>query len=377
MKSDRDVAADYVMPPGIYLNSAAVSPMTRASVEAVARFHEEYCTLGPDTDASDELARGAAAAAREAVSRAVSCSPGEISLTQCTTDGIGMVARGLGLRPGSNVVVRGMGHEHHANLYPWLGTPAGVRSMPVDGDGFFEMGELRSRVDGSTGLVALSHALYNTGAIIPVGEAAAELRGRAPLFADCAQSAGCVGVDLPSMGCDFAAFNGSKWLCGPLGTGALYCRAGAAAMLEPPAVGAESSSEEGGRLVHVDGHARFEAAFRNYAGAAGLAESARYLLDIGIGEVRRRNARLAGVLRDGISRIPGATVYGPDDPGLRTSIVPFNVGRDPAYVVARLRSRGIMVAEREMDDVGMVRASPHVFNTEEEMEEVVRVLRSL
>lgn len=372
-----DVSSDFAG-SGIHLNNASVSLMPLQSIRAMGEFLEEYCSLGPDSDASDELVRKRLAGARQAIAEAVSCQPDEVVLTQSTTDGVNMVAGGLGLEEGSNVVIRGMAHEHHSNLYPWLGTRAQVRSMQVDADGFFDMAELESMVDGDTGLVALSHALYNTGAILPVAEAARALRGRAPLFVDSAQSAGCLEVDASAMGCDFMAFNGSKWLCGPMGTGIFYCRRDSAGMLEPQRVGGESAMLHEGRLVHKEMPARFQAGFRNYAGAVGMESSVRYLLRFGIGRIRQKNMRLAEALRGEISRIPGSTIYGPGDPGMRTSIVSFNIkGVDPARAVARLQEQGIVLALREMFDEKMVRASPHFFNTESEIARVAEALRKL
>ena len=102
------------------------------------------------------------------------------------------------------------------------------------------------------------------------------------------------------------------------------------------------------------------------------------MLSYGISRVRERNRRLAGVLREEISRIPGAVLYGPDDSGARTSIVPFNIeGHEPDDVVRRLYREGIVVAAREMGPVKMLRASPHIYNTEEEMVRTADALRRL
>lgn len=373
-----DVSADFARPARIYLNSAAVSPMPLRSIGAVRGFLEEYCSLGPDSAEAGELVEARMRGAREAVSRLISCGPDEVVLTQSTTDGVNMVAGGLRPGAGANAVIRGMGHEHHSNLYPWLRLGAQVRSMPVDGDGFFAMADLESRVDGRTAIVALSHALYNTGALLPVAEAGRAIGGRAPYFVDAAQTAGCAPVDVREIGCDFMSFNGSKWLCGPIGTGAFYCRRGSAGLLEPASVGGESASLEGGRLEHRGMPDRFQAGFRNYAGVAGLEASAGYMLGLGIGNVRAHCMRLAGILRDEISRIPGSALYGPEDPGRRTSIVPFNVAAaGPDEAAERLRGAGIVLAVREMGGARMLRASPHVFNTEDDVARAADALRAL
>lgn len=376
-----DVSADFAAGGRTYLNNASVSLMPQQSIEAVGEFLTEYNSLGPDSAASARLVEEKIGSTRSAVSGLIGCRPDEVVLTQSTTDGINMVANGLRLAGGSNLVIRGMEHEHHSNLYPWLrmGARASVRSLPIDGDGFFAMRDLEEAVDSDTALVSLSHALYNTGAVLPVGEAGRMLRERGVRFAvDAAQTVGCMDVDAPGIGCDFMSFNGSKWLCGPMGTGIFYCSRDAAGDLEPVAVGGESAALEGGKLEYKAHPDRFQAGFRNYAGLAGLESSIRYLEGFGIGRIREKNMRLAGLLRDELSRVPGVSLYGPADPAARTSIVPFNVGgREPEYVVQRLEEQGIVLATREIGEQKIVRASPHFFNTESEIMGTVAAIRAL
>ena len=349
--------------------------------------------MGPDSEAASEHVRKAVASARSAVSRIIGCGPDEIVLTQSTTDGVNAVAGGLRLGPGAGIVIRGGAHEHHANYYPWLRLAgrARITSLPVDGNGMFRMGDLEAAVGGGNGggaggggrtaLVSLSHALYNTGAVLPVEEVGEMLSGRGiPYFVDAAQTVGCMGsMDVSRIKCDFMAFNGSKWLCGPMGTGLFYCRRGSEGLLEPLGVGGESADLlDGGRIEHKAMPRRFETGFRNYSGVAGLDYAVRRLAERGLGEVRRRAMRLAGLLRDELGRAPRVTVYGPDEDAMRTSIVPFTVdGGDPAAIAARLERQGIVVAVREFVDKKVVRASPHYFNTDEEVQMLADAVRGL
>lgn len=359
-----------------YLNNASTSLMPRAGIRAVSDFLEAYNSSGPDSDSGSEMVRALFESVRSQLARLINCSPDELVMTQSVTDGVNAVASGL--ERGSRTIVRGMEHEHHANLYPWV-RAGPLHSLPVDGDGFFEMADLEREAVAGTRLVSLSHALYNTGAIMPVEGAGRLLRGRGvPYFVDSAQTAGATDlVDVEKIGCDFMAFNGSKWLCGPMGTGVFYCRRGSARLLEPLAVGGDSAElVGGGQLRHKEMPDRFQAGFRNYAGLAGLDASLKYLLKVGMGRVRERVSALAGALREELSRVPGAELLGPEDPRMRTSIVPFVMdGREPAEVVSFLQKRGVVLAVREICDRKIVRASPHIFNTEEEMARTASLLR--
>ena len=359
-----------------YLNNASTSPMPHTSIRAVSEFLEAYSCAGPDSERASEMIEKLFASVRSKVSNMINCRPDELVMTQSVTDGVNAVASGLG--SGSRIIVRGMEHEHHANLYPWI-RAGQIHSLPIDRDGFFQMADLEREAVPGTRLVALSHALYNTGAILPVEGAGRLLRGRGvPYFVDSAQTAGATDlVDVEKIGCDFMAFNGSKWLCGPMGTGVFYCRRGSARLLEPVSVGGDSAElGPGGQLRHKEMPDRFQAGFRNYAGLAGLDASLEYMLRVGLDRVRSRISRLAGILREELASSPGVSVLGPADPGARTSIVPFTLeGREPADVVSEMqRKHGVVLAVREAGDRKLVRASPHIFNTEEEMARTARLL---
>ncbi len=378
----KDVSGGFPSDGKVYLNNASVSLMPRQSIEAMRDFLVSYNEAGPDSAGSGSFVSEKLDGAREAIARIINCRPQEVVLTQSTTDGINFVANGLSFPEGSNMIIRGGGHEHHANYYPWLRLRDRVKinDMPIDGDGFFDLDGFGSLLDGDTALVALSHALYNTGAILPVEEIGKMLGGDASFFVDSAQTVGCVpDVDVSRINCDFMSFNGSKWLCGPMGTGLFYCNKRSSGLLEPVSIGAESAEvSEGGGLAFKDIPERFQAGFRNYVGIVGLESSARLLLEFGLDNVRSRNRRLSSMLREELSGIRGVTLYGPQDPGSRTSIVSFNVGgTEPEAVVARLEKEGIVLAVREIFDRKIVRASPHFFNTEAEMARVVDALKRL
>jgi cysteine desulfurase/selenocysteine lyase len=379
----RNLIDDFAGAEKIYLNNASVSLLPTVSIKAMTDFLVTYNRAGPDSMYADSYVTGNLRSTRKVISEMIGCRPEEIALTQSTTDGINMVASGIKLPPHSNIILRGAAHEHHANYYPWLNLSkrAGIKSLEIDDNGFFDMRQLKSAIDSNTRLVALSHALYNTGAILPIQEVG-EILGKEniPFFVDAAQTVGCAGsFDVGALGCNFMSFNGSKWLCGPMGTGLFYCRRDSGGLLEPTQIGYESAMiYDGDQLAFKDAPDRFQAGFRNYVGMVGLEASARYLLEHGLQNIRRRIIVLADQLRDGLAEIPGVTLYGPAEQERRTSIVSFTVaGHNPKQIVERMEMRGIVLAERESLDKKMVRASPHLFNTEDDIQTVIRAIRDL
>jgi cysteine desulfurase/selenocysteine lyase len=276
-----------------------------------------------------------------------------------------------------------MHHEHHANLYPWLvlSKKISLRSLSIDQNGFFDMKELQNLVDKNTKCVVLSHALYNTGAVLPVEEIGEYLeKNNVPYFIDTAQTVGCYGeYDFRKTRSDFMSFNGSKWLCGPMGTGIFYCKKESSNLLEPVSIGGESAMVyDDTKLAFKDIPDKFQAGFRNYVGFVGLDTSIAYLQKFGLNQIRKKIIKLSNQLRDELSKISGVTMYGPEEPKKRTSIVSFSLDNfEPQMVCEILEKKKIIIAVREILDKKILRASPHFFNSEEDIQKVVEEIRKL
>ena len=375
-----DYSENFPYKERIYLNNASTSRMPRSSITAMSDFLTKYSELGPDSEASDSYVRERLASLRKEISELIKCRPEEVVLTQSVTDGINFVANGLKLNSNSNVVIRGSTHEHPANHYPWvrMGQKIDLRNLPIDETGYFESDSFVKTIDKNTGLVVLSHALFNTGAIIPIEEIGKTLSERGiPYFVDAAQTVGCLtDVDVNKIKCNFMSFNGSKWLCGPMGMGIFYCKKDSADLIEPLQVGGESALFHENKIVHKEMPARFQAGFRNWSGVAGLEASIIYLKKIGISKIRESNIKLANLLRDELSKIRGATLYGPEEPEKRTSIVSFSIqDQDSKTLVARLEKMNMILAVRDIFTKKIVRASPHFYNTESEIHKVIDAIK--
>lgn len=377
----KDISADFVDSEKIYLNNASVSLMPTQSIEAMREFLMEYSSMGPDSKCSESFVTEKLRAVRKTIANIISCQPDEVVLTQSTTDGVNLVANGLSFDDNDNIIIRGMAHEHHSNFYPWISLrdKISVKSLPVDSNGFFKLCDLRSSVDANTRLVAISHALYNTGSILPVEEIGNILDDKVPFFVDSAQSVGCIEVDVSKIGCDFMSFNGSKWLCGPMGTGVFYCSRKSSRLLEPKTVGGESAIiYDDSRLAFKELPDKFQTGFRNYVGVVGLESSANYLQSFGMNNIQKKNQYLSCLFREELAKIPDIVLYGPKDQDLRTSIVSFNLkGRDSQILVDKLEKQNIILAVREIINKKIVRASPHFFNTESQMLKVVDAIKKL
>ena len=378
----KDISADFPISNKIYLNNASVSLMPYQSISAMNDFLISYNSLGPDSSDSACLIEEKLNNVRKIIAKIICCKSEEVILTQSTTDGINIVANGLSFDDSSNIIIRGMTHEHHSNFYPWikLKNKISVRNLPIDSNGFFKLDDLKSNVDNNTKLLAISHALYNTGSILPVEKISDSLGKEIPFFIDSAQTIGCIGThDVSKLGCDFMSFNGSKWLCGPMGTGLFYCKKESSELLEPKTVGGESAIiGNDNNLIFKDIPEKFQTGFRNYVGIVGLESSVKYLLNFGMENIRKKNQNLSNIFRDELMKIPDVVLYGPEDPDKRTSIVSFNIKNfDSEKVVKKLEKQNIILAVREIMEKKIIRVSPHFFNNESDMLKVIDEIKKL
>ena len=366
-----------------YLNNASVSVMPKTSIEAMKQFLIDYSEMGPDSPESEIFIKGLWEKTRTSIAKVVKCNPDEIIITQSVTDGINIVANGMKFENDSNIIIRGGEHEHHANYFPWLKLQKkiDVRSLPVDENGGFGNSDLKKVLDEKTKLVALSHGLYNSGLILPVKEIGNELqKENIPYFLDTAQTVGCIGeFDFADTGCDFMSFNGSKWLCGPMGTGVFYCKRESSDLLEPSNIGGETAeTNENGELTYKELPDRFQAGFRNYVGLAGMESSVTFLQNLGWNNIRNHIISLSNLFIDEIGKISESKVFCPENESERTSIVSFEIAKqDPEKIVSELSQKGIIIAKREIYEKPVLRISPHIYNTKDEILSLVEELKKL
>lgn len=378
----KDISADFPKSDKIYLNNASVSLMPLQSINAMKDFLISYNSIGPDSKDSESFVTEKLRKVRKIIAQIISCQPDEVILTQSTTDGINFVANGLSFNDKSNIIIRGMTHEHHSNLYPWikLKEKISVKNLSIDKDGFFKLNDLKSLIDNETKLVALSHALYNTGSILPVNKIGKIIKERSSFFLDAAQTIGCIdNIDVSEINCDFMSFNGSKWLCGPMGTGLFYCSRKSSELLQPQTIGGESAIiYDETKLAFKEIPDKFQTGFRNYVGIVGLESSVNYLQKFGMTNIHKKNKSLSNLFREELSKIKNIILYGPENPNDRTSIVSFNIkGIDTQQLVDKLEKQNIILAVREISDTKIVRASPHFFNTESQIIQVIDTIKKL
>jgi L-cysteine/cystine lyase len=221
---------------------------------------------------------------------------------------------------------------------------------------------------------------WTTGEVLPLEEISALARDRDALtLIDGAQSVGNIAVDVPATGVDMYAFTGHKWVLGPDGMGGFYVRPGLefgstslgfASLSDPSAFRAEGGYEE---HFH-EGARRFEASTMSPALAAGFAEAAGAVYERGpegFAGIRHRAELLAGLLEE----MPHITLRSPRP--VHSGLVSFEIASVTAKEAAERLLAQEFVVRFIPEPYPYVRASTHLFNTEEELETLAEAINKL
>ena len=294
----------------------------------------------------------------------------EIALTHSATEGLGTALMGMTWNPGDEVVTT---FEEHPGLMLPLALLArrfGVITRYADfGDGACGVVEALARqISSRTRVIALSHVLWSTGAVLPLREIS-ELARRHHLMVlvDGAQSAGQVPVDLHALDVDVYAMAGQKWLCGPEATGLLYVRRDRFADIAPT-YARYGQFEASGYFIPAEGAKRYEIG-EFYSPAIAAQEAAlRWLRDeVGFDWAYDRIATLGADFRRRLTTIDGVAVITPREPmaGLVNFMIP---GLTPQEVTSQLYERGYTIRYVEVAPcTASARASIGWWNTEQEV----------
>jgi len=357
-----------------YLNHAAVSPLPLRAIGNVARY-------------LDELSRRGAASypafpfriidrARELAALLINTAPERIFIVRSTTQGIGIAATGIPMRPGDNVVL--VEREFPANIRPWL--PLRRRGVEVrmvpQREGRVLLDDLAAAADDRTAAISVSFVQFLSGFRVDVG-AVSEIcrRHDALCVVDAIQGLGAFPLDVEALGVDFLSADAHKWLLGPEGVGIGYAAPRALERIEPVLEG-WFGAEEPFDFFNVEQPlkqtaARYEEGAYNVAGLHGMVGSLEVILEAGVERIARRILTLTDRLCEGLRRI-GWSVQSPREvEDERSGIVLCGrEGADAQALRARLERERIVVSVRG----GGLRIAPHGYNTPEEIDRIVEVL---
>ena len=376
--------------PIVFLDSASTTPKPQPVIDAVRDYYERHtANVHRGVHLLGEEATDLYEAARLEVASLVGASPKDVVFVRGTTEAINLVAHGLRLQADDEVVFAAS--EHHANFLPWRVHGKAVVA-PIDADGVPLWDEIPKLFGPKTKLLALGHVSNVTGAIAPVASLTAEAARRGiPVLLDAAQSLSHLPIDVGSLGIDFLAASAHKAF-GPSGVGVLWGKTERLASLALYQVGGGMvAMNDDDAMIPRDVPFRFEAGTPAIEAAIGFGAAVKWMRGVGLDAIRAHDERMTELLFAGLDGLRGVRILGRAIPtkeriALATFVVDApgmtqeNVARALSDTFGICVSGGyhcahVLHARAKLE--GTVRASPHFFNDESDVERMIAGVREL
>ncbi|SKC88914.1 aminotransferase class V-fold PLP-dependent enzyme [Maledivibacter halophilus] len=375
----------------IYLDNAATSyPKPEEVYKAVDKCFREYGANPGRSGHKLALKAGRGIyETRELICKLFNIdNPMQIIFTYNATDSLNLAIKGI-LKKGDHVITSGM--EHNSVIRPIKALEKiGVENTIVecDHEGIIKINELKRAIKNNTKLIVITHASNVTGTLMPIKEIGKIAKERGVLFlVDAAQTAGVYNIDVNEMNIDLLAFPGHKSLMGPQGTGGLYIRQGIELNhMKEGGTGSKSESLLQPEIVPD----RYESGTPNTPGIVGLGAGIKYILDIGIDNIRKHEENLTEYMLNGLKNIDEIKIYGPKDVKRRAAVISINIGDLDSSEVSYVLDQGFDIAVRSglhcaplahktlgSFEQGTVRFSIGYFNTKEDIDKALNAVRMI
>jgi cysteine desulfurase/selenocysteine lyase len=355
-----------------FLNSAYIAPIPMQVVSAGHAFLEEKARrsfqLGPLLKKCDEV--------RVQFARLIgAASPDEIGLLFSTAEGENVVAAGLGLKAGDNVVIDELHYNTEFVLYRQLEKLNDVElRIAKHRNGLVDASDFEPLVDTRTRLVSVAWVSHQNGLRHDMRPIADVAHAKGALFyTDAIQAVGMFPIDVVAAGVDVLCAGSYKWLLAGWGVAPLYVRTAIADRLRLDRFGEMHAGKElPDHSYEIATNAkRFDYSSRSFGDVYTLSAGLSYLEKVGVNRIEAHTVdNLARRLQDGLEK-QGHRLFTPH--GNRSSIVTFYTAKQPSDVRAAFQSANIEVTVRD----GTVRVSPALFNNADDIERCLATTKKL
>jgi cysteine desulfurase/selenocysteine lyase len=378
--------------PLVYLDNAATSQKPKSVIQAISQFYQKNnANVHRGLHYLSEQATSQYESVRKKVADWIHApSEKNIVFVRGTTEGINLIASGLGqlLQKGDEVLVSQM--EHHANIVPWqlLRDQMGLilKVIPMLENGELDMRAYQKLLTPKTKLLSITHASNALGVVNPIKDMIALARANnTSILIDAAQSIVHERLDVQSLGCDFLVFSGHK-LFGPTGIGVLYVKEDWLKKLPPYQGGGDMIlSVSFDETVYADAPQKFEAGTPNIAGVIGLGAALDYLKKLDWQVMAAYEKSLLSYATESLREIKGLKILA--DVEHKLPIIAF-VLEDihPHDIATIIDHSGIAVraghhcaepAVRSFGYAASIRASFCFYNTFEEVDLLVKAIQNV
>jgi cysteine desulfurase/selenocysteine lyase len=361
-----------------YLNAASIGPVPQSVIDFSTSFSAEIARGGTAT-LSEEKEDMVYDGLRDEGGKLFGCSPEDVAVFNSVSEALNCIAWSLELDKGKLISTN---IEFPSVTYPALRMAQkekGITTKLVSAvDWNVPLEDILDEIDDTTKAVFITHVENLTGQVHDIkriSERAHEVD--ATVIVDGIQAAGYIPLDVKKLQIDAYITGSYKWLCSPFGTGIAYISKELYDKLTPLFVGWRTAEEiwdfDPNIITYPSTARKFEYSTSAYGVKLGMVESIKYLRNIGIDKIYEHDMKLDGILREKLGQIDGIDIITIDDHG---PIVTFKIeGRDSGEINNRLRSleRPVELSVR----LGLIRVSPHLYNTEEDIAQLIDGIRQV
>lgn len=379
--------------PLCYLDNAATTQKPQAVIDTIVRYYtHQNANIHRGVHYLSELATKEFEDARIKVKDFINASSEkEIIFTRGTTESINLVANVFNkaiLKDGDEIIISAM--EHHSNIVPWQliqeQKKIKLKIIPIDDNGDLIYDEFLKLISEKTKLISIVYVSNSLGTINPIEKIIEEAhRHNIPVLIDAAQAIQHLKIDVQKLNCDFLAFSGHK-IYGPTGIGVLYGKEKLLESLPPFQGGGDMISKVTfEKTTFNELPYKFEAGTSNIADAIGLGTALDYVSRIGLDNILAHETKILDYATKSLLHIPGLRIIG--QAKHKSSVVSFVFDNiHPHDAGTFLDFEGIAIrtghhcTQPVMDRYNIPatsRASFAVYNTEEEVDVLVKGIKKL
>ncbi|UCG00746.1 MAG: aminotransferase class V-fold PLP-dependent enzyme [Candidatus Heimdallarchaeota archaeon] len=374
----KDLSDDFPMIRKVnYLSTASIGLVPNPVIETTKNFFTEMArkgTLALDEEKEVKIYENL----RKEGSQLLNCNPKDIAVFNSVSEALNSVAWSLELKEGKLVSTE---IEFPSVSYPLfrIAENENITVKLVKADNWtISLDEILAEIDETTKAVFITHVEFLTGQQHDLKKITDQAHDFGSLVVvDGIQAAGYLPIDVRKLGIDVYITGSYKWLLAPFGTAIAYISKDLYEALTPTFVGWRSSEDMWDfnplELKFPPTAMKFEYSTSAYGVKIGLAEAIKYLHEIGINNIYHHNMKLSELLINELKSIENVRIITPEK---KASIVTFKIKDvDLRKIGEELRKlkRPIELNIRQ----NMIRISLHVYNTEEDVLQLIENLKKL
>jgi len=355
----------------IYMNHAAISPLSFRVREAVGKYLEKRSLSDIECF---PWAPKMAFEGKKLIAERLGTTPDRIAYVMNTADGLNVLASGLDWKQGDRVLL--YRYEYPTNVYPFLirkrdGVEVDLYDAPYHR---ITVDVIKEHLTPETKVLSLSMVQFSTGYLADIETIGKLCRERNIIFClDAIQAFPHMSFDVEKWNVDFISVGGHKWLMSPEGIGFIYVSKRVQEHISQSWMGSTSVRNPFDHFnfdverIRPDA-GRYENGTMNYPGIAALKASLELQQEYGFDEVRKHTLFLTSRFAD-LFKQRGVKIVSPQGVGETSGIIAVEI-ENADDIFKKLMAKDIHVAVRR----GFLRISPFFYNTEEEVKKVINTV---